>query len=72
MKSEYVIKKGRGDVYVEIYRSDDETDAIERFTQYLAKHGTPSHYNELAGYRSAGYMGGTSKAYWFELVEEQL
>jgi len=71
MKTEYVINKGKGDIYAEMYRSDSEADAIERFDQYIAKHGYPSHYNEVIGYRVAGYKTGTPEAYWFELMEER-
>lgn len=71
MKVEYVINKGRGDTYVEMYRGDSKADAEDRFTQYLMRHGVPDHYSETPVSKSAGYnANGNVGEFWFELVED--
>lgn len=68
---EYAVYKGIGDSYVEIYRSDDKSDAIDRMFKSAAKRGRDcDRYSETLASQIM-IWNESNTTHWLEVVEEQ-
>lgn len=73
MKTEYVVNKGRGDSWIEVYRSDDKQDAINVWLERTgAREEECDAYSETLTTRIMIWYNLDAPTDWVEYAEEQV
>lgn len=70
MKTEYSITKGRGNYWVEMYRSNCKHDAMNRWLELTARHGDYDRVNETETTRTMFWLEDGALPLWIEYAEE--
>lgn len=68
--TEYIVNKGVGESYVELYRSWDKDDALAYMVSKAEKYGQCDRYSETLVSKVMVWEREGQKPMWFEFVQE--